>query len=488
MKIKFPGRSAILIAILGALTLLLTSVNAVPIYHTKTRSVPRTVTIGSGKSGNKGPGKSQVVTTVVGGGGGGAANCGANGGATDTGVTATSIKLGATVVRSGIGSSFLGGSPVAMQAVVDKVNQAGGICGRLLNLEMKDDGWQADRGVDYLRTLIAEGVFALAVSPSSEGVDALIKGGDVDKEGIPLVGADGMVKSEYLSKWVWPVATSTVANMHIMVQQAWKRGLRTFGIVFDKDYHFGVEGAKAFNEEVKRLTKKDIPGFDPGLHGCQKTFCGIQSGQPSYPEVSGFNDSCRQSNALSPNKGSYESCDLVALLLEPKTALTWLANGGAHPGNGRTNGPQPLFNADFAKSCGRECGGLVAWTSFNPPIAPYDDLPAVVDYKQTVRRRDASLDTTNSFTEGSYLGMAILVEALQRVGPHLTRSALKQVLDQGSFDFGLAPALQWRAGDHLGNGKMQAYKFQYSGNSFIAFSLVSGFVKDTSLGKDLGGA
>src|SRR5205823_4072897 len=81
---------------------------------------------------------------------------GRNGGATDVGVTASSIKLGATVVQSGIGASFLGDVRFAMQAITDKANRAGGICGRRIDLmsHLVDDGWSYEQGGTYLRNLV----------------------------------------------------------------------------------------------------------------------------------------------------------------------------------------------------------------------------------------------------------------------------------------------------------------------------------------------
>ncbi|MCA1838923.1 MAG: ABC transporter substrate-binding protein [Actinobacteria bacterium] len=494
---KFPGRSLILGIVLLLAAAALTSVSAVPTYRSKAKTFFETLTEGGGA----------VTTTAAGplssGGQGGpiggskpgqACAPGRNGGSTDTGVTANAIRLGATVVRSGIGSAFLGGAPTSMQAMATKINRQGGVCGRLLDLKMIDDGWDATRGVTALRSLTDQGVFALAVSPSSEGVNALVTAGDLAKKGVPLIGADGLVKSEYKDPWVWPVAASTVSTMHIIVQEMIKRGAKTFGIVFENDYKFGVEGADAYYHAVKNAGF-DIPGYDPSHSTCRKTFCGIISGQPSYSsEVQEFNSSCGTPNPGSgfnpqtqPAGGSFPSCDVVALLLEPKTALTWLTkNGGAAPhGGGRTMGPQPLFSADFAKQCDKSCAGMEVWTSYNPPLPPYVNSPAIADYSQTVKTLDPSLDVANSFTEGAYLGMNVLIEALKRVGPNLTRGALRQALDSGSYDFGIGPPLQWRPGNHLGNGAMQSYSLQYQGNTFIAFTLQSHFVTDSLLGKDL---
>ena len=77
---------------------------------------------------------------------GAACAAGRNGGATDKGVTATEIKLATTVVRSGVGAAFLGDVQFAMEAVRNKVNRAGGICGRQLSIKYVDDGWRADLG------------------------------------------------------------------------------------------------------------------------------------------------------------------------------------------------------------------------------------------------------------------------------------------------------------------------------------------------------
>lgn len=499
---KLLGRRSSLILGIGfaAVALVLSGVATVPVYRTEKRVVTGVAAEGPGAVRKAGEAARRRIAGREGVAGSDACAGGRNGGATDRGVTADTIKLGATVVRSGIGSSFLGGAPVAMQAVASRVNQKGGICGRLLDLRMVNDGWDAQKGLTFLRSLIDEGIFAIPVSPSSEGVNELILSGDLKEKQIPLVGADGMVKSMYKDPWVWPVATSTVSSMHILAQQAYKEGARTFGIVFENDYHFGVEGAKAFNTAVKKLTGRNIQGFNASLSTCQGTFCGIESGRPSYAsEVETFNSACKKPNNSSGwTEGQLESqgpgCDLVVLLLEPKTALVWiLKSGGFMPGptpqrqegEPRVGGPQPLFNSEFAKGCDRRCNYMEVWTSYNPPIAPYADTGGVREFVSTVRSADPSVDISNSFTQGAYLGMKVFVEALEIAGPDLTRQTLRDVLDSGSFDFGMGPKLSWQPGRHLGHGQMQGFQLLYQGNQFVAFRLRTKYVKDRLLGRDL---
>src|ERR1041384_299256 len=200
---------------------------------------------------------------------------GQNGGATDTGVTANSIKLATTVVRTGQGAAFLGDVQPAMEAVVHRVNRLGGICGRLLDVKYVDDGWKADSGQRYIQDFIKSGYFAIPVGPSSEGLNAAVRAGDIDAAGIPVVGTDGMLISQYQDPWVWPVAVSTASSARIMVDDAYSKGARSFAIVFDKNYKFGSEAAEAFNNEVKRIMHNTgVPGYSR-THGCSQSFCGV---------------------------------------------------------------------------------------------------------------------------------------------------------------------------------------------------------------------
>ncbi len=380
---------------------------------------------------------------------------GRNGGETDSGVSGDRIKLAATVVESGVGASFLGPVRTGMQAVLEEVNREGGICGRLLDMRLVDDGWDASRGAGFLRNFMASDVFALAVVPSSEGLRVVTESGDVRKAGIPVVGTDGMLISQYTDPWIWPVATSTISTMRIMAKNAYDRGARKFGIVYESTYHFGIEGAEAFNRSVKRLTGADVPGYsDPTRDPrCEQAFCGIVAGRSGYAsEVQTFNRACGRNQ-----------CDFVALLLEPATAQAWIQSGGVLGAelNVGAGGPQPLFSDGFAVNCGRPCDGMWVWTGYNPPIFPYSDRPEVARFVRDVRALNSTADVNNSFLIGGYLGMQLLVEGLKQVGPDLTRDRLKTVLDQMDLDTGLSTPLSWRPDDRFANTSAQAFSIQF---------------------------
>jgi ABC-type branched-subunit amino acid transport system substrate-binding protein len=386
-----------------------------------------------------------------------------NGGKTDRGVTANRISMATTVVASGIGSAFQGGMESGMEAVVRQVNSAGGICGRMLHIDYQDDGWVASTGAQYLRTYINGGLFAIPVGASSEGLKVVIDSGDITSSETPVVGTDGLEIDQYMTQsgsaqpWVWPVATATVSSARIMVDEAYKRGARNFAVVYDKDYHFGREAATAFNAEVKRLTHADVKGYPSS--SCTSRYCGISAGANSYG-----------SEALTVKQSGP---DFIALFLEPQTAQTWMADPNTPPAGGNAaptygyGGAQPLFTYQFENQCGAKCDQMIVWTGFKPVVEQYQSDPAVQEFVSSLRTVDPGADKYNQFTEGAYLGMKLLVEALRAVGPNLTRAALKQELDAINFASGitLQPALKYTTDTRFANLTMQGFVMQYKGSA-----------------------
>jgi len=270
--------------------------------------------------------------------------------------------------------------------------------------------------------------------------------GDIARGGMPVVGSDGMLIEQYKEPLVWPVATATVSTMRIMAKYGYDRGARKFGIVYDNQYKFGLEGADAFKSYVQSLPGAEL-----------KSYVGIRPGESSYgTEVQKFNSDC----------GS--DCDMVAMLLEPSTAETWIA-GRPVRGKMLTTGAQTLFNRRFAQNCRAACQDMLVWTGYNPPIDALASLPGVADYVNDVKAIDPGIDTTNAFAEGAYLGMSVFVEALRRVGPNLTRDRLRQVLDSLDLTTDMASPLSWRPDHRFANSRAQAFSLQYAGDDFSGF-------------------
>lgn len=428
-------------------------------------AVPGAVAPSAGPA--SGPGApSEIVRTIAPTRGGRLLECsaGRNGGATDVGVTATKIRLATTAVLDGPAASLLSSSPVGMKAVINAVNRGGGICGRQLELTVVNDGFDAQKGQLYIRNFINEGYFALPVVPSAEGLSAAILSKDISRGGIPVVGSDGMRIDQYRDPWVWPVAAATVSTMRVAATYGYReRGARTFAIVWDNKYKFGVEGAEAFKSQVRKLGGRVVADVK------------LNPDQPSYAsEAEAFNQACRG------------GCDMVMLLLLPDTAQKWMAR---RPTMGKkiSSGAQTLFTDQFAQACvlaaGELCHELVVWTGYNPPVGRHIAVPGVARFVDDVKAIAPNVDVRNQFLEGAYLGMSVFVEALRRVGPNLTRPNLRRVLDSMDYTSELASTLRWRSGRHHANSSAQAFALIVNEGNFSGWrDLQTGWIRDPGLG------
>jgi ABC-type branched-subunit amino acid transport system substrate-binding protein len=407
-------------------------------------------------------------------------NC--SGGSTDTGVSASSVSLGATVAESGIAQAFLGQARQGMEAYKNRVNSAGGVCGRQLKIKYVDDGWSSSTGQQDLQNLINEDkVFAVAVAPSSEGVNAASEAGVFDKAGVPVVGTDGLDASQYKDPYIWPVASATVTLLHVMMKKAWDAGAHNPAIVYDNQYKFGVEGANAFEKAYESLSGgKQIQGFGKSC-GSGSRFCGISAGTGQYGnEVSIINNAC--------NSGT--KCDYLVLLMEPDTAEQWMATPGAPTAAqfpvGGMGAAQPLFTYSFGTTCGDKCNGMQVWTGYNPPLEQFANTAGVKQYVNDLHNTSSSADAYNQFTEGCYLGMQLLVAAMEKAGGNLTRAAVKSNLDAMNLDTGLSAAAEtWSSGQHWAVGGAQGFTMQ-SQNGFSGWRFTTPYVTDPWLGKDFG--
>ena len=449
---------------------------------------------GSSRGGTTAGGATSGGTTSGSGGStsGGSAACDAahNGGSTDTGVTASSIKIGASTVNSGPGATFLQPEDTAMKAVAAQVNSKGGVCGRKIELILHDSEWKAPKGASLIENMVqAEKVFALAVNPDSEGLNAVsvapYGNGKLDTWKVPVIGTDGLLFSQYVDPYIWPIAASTSSAMHAMASSQFKNGAKKFSIVYEETYRFGREGAKAYNNQVKALTGKNIPGYsDPDTNPkCQGSFCGIQSssGQASYgSEANTFAAAC---------------CDAGAVLLEPATAIQWFKSGGRFGGvpvgdaaGGKGAAPQPLFQRYFADGCQKTCNAMRLWTGFLPPIGDFANRPAVAQYVNTMKAYSSTVDVNNQFAEGAYVGMQLTLQVLKSASTApggLTRANVISVLNNTKgWDNGLTVSpLSWSASNHFAETSVHAFDELYP-SGFGGWQYVQGSVTpDPSPGK-----
>lgn len=374
--------------------------------------------------------------------------------ATQTGVTGNSIKLGATFALSGPVSNISGPILKGVQAYFNKVNEEGGVHGRKIALKWYDDGWDAQRGKGYIKRLVEnDKVFALTVVPSSNGLDASKT--YLEQRRMPVFGTSGLIESQFESPMQWPVGVSTKSSARIALVDMKRRGARNLAVIW-LDLLAGRQAMEAFKNSSRSIMGKAPEDFLVNVNGYRVSISEPDFG-PVWARV--IDDTKRWQRAHGQTATGRP--DYVALAIDPTNAIKALQaaeNIGFRP-KLAWGGAAPLFldivpqGTNYAART-----GLLASSSYYPPIGKYLQKPAVKEYVATVRKYFGDdVDLKNPYLEGGYAGAALTVEVLKRVGPCLTRERAIKVADslRNYSAAGLTPPLTFtppgQGAGHYGN-------------------------------------
>ncbi len=169
------------------------------------------------------------------------------------GVTDTEIVIGNWGPQSGPAAAW-GAVTKAIEAYFDHINSQGGIHGRQLVLETRDDGYDPARTVSAVRELIdSEGVFAFVAGVgTANGLAALPL---IQRAGVPWVApASGSeVFAEQSGGLVYTTFTDYVVEASLMTRHAvTELGSRNIAIFYQND-GYGQAGLRGLEEEIARL-------------------------------------------------------------------------------------------------------------------------------------------------------------------------------------------------------------------------------------------
>ncbi|HEX9774142.1 MAG TPA: ABC transporter substrate-binding protein [Actinomycetota bacterium] len=362
----------------------------------------------------------------------------------ETGVTKDRVVVGATVPLSGHAASFGSEIRFGMEAMKHRINRAGGICGRRLDIQIMDDGADATRGAEYLCAM-GRTVFALLVVPFSGSLQQAVDSGCIDRLDVPVVQALGSFYPWRVSDpWVWSVGATGETFARIAALYAYEAGARRFGIVFEREPEPAfVPAARAYNAAVRRLTGANIDGFN-AAGTCERRYCGLVRGQSS---------AIAEAGEYHEHEG-----DVTALAMTPPTALEWMGTPGTvNATEQRYDAGPALLAKSFATNCQRVCDGMHVWSPFELPLP--DASAAARRYAADLAAINPEADPFFVETQAAYVGLAVLADAMAQTGSGLTRAAMRDALTTGTFDVGLLPPISF--GPASGARCMRTYDIQY---------------------------
>jgi len=369
--------------------------------------------------------------------------------ATAPGVTGNEIRIGMSAAfrgtAAGLGIEFYRGA----QAYYDDVNARGGIHGRFIKVAALDDNYEPNPCVkNTIQLLDKDQVFALS---NYVGTPTLTRALPVIKryaeQQVVMVGnftgAQPQRESPYVDQ-VFNIRASYRQEMMALVERFWSLGARNFGVFYQIDAYgrsgtdgvargLALHGAKITSEATYPRGAKFTDDMTPAVTALQKAGVDVVMCTGAYQGCGAFVRSARDAGFLAPISNlSFVGSDAMLSLL------------GKH---GKTNGrnyTRALVNSQVVPS--------------------YDEtaLPGVAEYRALMERHNPTVpealrDPNYAMQRLSFISLEgfvnakVIVEALRRAGPLLTRATFRQALESlRSFDLGIGATLTFGPERHQG--------------------------------------
>ena len=317
-----------------------------------------------------------------------------------SGVSATSIVFGQSAPLTGANAELGNDIKNGALAYFRKMNEAGGVHGRKLELVSLDDANQVPRAEANTKKLVEEdGVFALFGYASATLSRPALP--IVEKHRVPFLapftGADPM---RVFNKHVYNMRASYADELEKIVEHFAPLGISRFSIVYYDDV-VGRENLTAVERALKKrgLTPVSVASFkDRAKPDIEAGVKQVASGKPDVVILTTLYKA---------------SADFIKLAHRSGLAAQMASNSfpGASP---------------LAKELGGEGAGTIVATVVPPPTKR--SLPIVQEYQMAIEKLLGRKEYSFTSLE-SYIGAKVAVEALRRAGPRPTRDGFLQALD-----------------------------------------------------------
>jgi len=325
------------------------------------------------------------------------------------GVSARSIVIGQSAPLTGANSELGNDIRNGALAYLQKVNDAGGVHGRRIELVTLDDGNAVPRAEANTKKLVEEqGVFALLGYASATLSRPALP--FVEKHRVPFLGPfTGADPMRVFNKHVYNMRSSYAEELEKIVDHFAPLGVKRFSIVYYDDV-VGRENLTAVDRALK------VRGLQP-------------------VSTAAFKDRAKPDIAAGVKEIAKGQPDVIILttLYKATSDFIKLARSSGMDASMASNsfpGASPL-----AKELGGKDGsGVIVATVVPPPNKR--SLPVVQEYQAAIEKQTGKKEWSFTSLE-SFIGAKVMVEALRRAGPALTREGFMRELDNmKSYDTG----------------------------------------------------
>ena len=342
------------------------------------------------------------------------------------GLTEERILFGQSAALSGPAKELGRNMRLGILAAFDEVNAAGGVHGRVLELQALDDAYEPEDAIVMTRHLIEqEQVFALigAVgTPTSRSATPIAR-----NAGVPYIAP--FTGAAFLRDDEWDNIINLRASYNQETEEMVARltedlGITRISVMYQND-SFGRAG---FRGTVAALERRDM----------ELTSIGI------YPR----NTTAVKTALLDLRQGDPEAVIMIGAYEPVARLILWA----------RRTGMDAVFmtvsfvgsNA-LAQELGPDGAGVLVTQVV--PFPEDDSLPVVLSYLDALASHDPEAEPGFVSLEG-YLAGRMVIAALQECGAEVDRSCLlDQLIDRGDFDID-GFKLQFGNGDNQGSDEV----------------------------------
>jgi branched-chain amino acid transport system substrate-binding protein len=354
------------------------------------------------------------------------------------GVTDDAIKIGSTQPMSGAAATAGEAFAAGLEAAAQERNDAGGINGRMIELDILDDGFEAARSVGNVRRLGDEDQVYAILSPAGS---ANLPGSweYIADKGLPVFGP--VLPPDPDLPEVYLIGTSHTDQVRIIVDWLAEQGVTSVGLL-RQDNDLGAAFKAGLDEQ--------LPKHDMEL-------VAEETVEPNSTDISNQVLIIRDANPDAVISGADNV--QTALLLDQTHELGW------EPiivGNSSTGGPGAVGTvgaADPEAADGFYASAILAFTN--------EDTPEVQAYRDAMDAAGHGDVADNSFALQSYAHSIIFYDALESMGDELCWDALQQTLESlHGYETGLVAPVTFGPlpGGHTGT--TGARMAEYSGGEW----------------------
>lgn len=322
------------------------------------------------------------------------------------GITDTSIRLGMSSPLSGPTGAYGRQMKEGIEACFARVNAAGGVHGKKLELVALDDGYETEPAVANAKRLVQqEKVFALMGFYGSSPTAAVLP--VLDASGVPLIGtisgAEALRKP--VNRHMFHLRASYGDETAAIVKNLTTVGLNRVAVLYQDD-GFGQAGLKGVNDalaahQLAPVASASVPRNSVEVAGAVATIA----------------------------KSNPQAVVMVTLYRPTAEFIKQMRKAGSNPFFVALS---PVGTDQLIAELGSENTRGIQVSQ----VIPYpwgDKLEVVREYKRTLATQAKSAAVSYYGLEG-YLNAKLVVAALERAGPNPSREKLIAALRAAPFN------------------------------------------------------